>query len=304
VLFPRGVPSRSRTSSRDKSHRFIDERGEPPRPSTSVATIYRAFLPRPRRSVHGAVHPGGHGHAEDEEDGQDHRRLAEYQTRERQASALFPGPLAVGAVTRALRAASPGDMIGVRGPFGTDWGLSIADGRDVLIVASGIGLALLRPGGQPEPGRPDRSAPPAGHDRSRGGSRVRHLQRCVTRPGGHRLNPPSGSHESQVYEVAGTSSTIPPPTSTRCAGPRATIAPRVPVLTRRTGIGSLVRAQPCRACVSCAYEANSEWRQAGQSGLRSRAAHQRRGPHLLARSSDVGLAGAPGPTDVPRPAAE
>ncbi len=52
---------------------------------------------------------------------------------------------AVGAVTRALCAAAPGEMIGVRGPFGTDWGLSIADGRDVLIVAGGIGLAPLRP---------------------------------------------------------------------------------------------------------------------------------------------------------------
>ena len=52
---------------------------------------------------------------------------------------------AVGAVTRALCAAAPGDMIGVRGPFGTDWGLNIADGRDVLIVAGGIGLAPLRP---------------------------------------------------------------------------------------------------------------------------------------------------------------
>jgi anaerobic sulfite reductase subunit B len=52
---------------------------------------------------------------------------------------------AVGAVTRALCAAVPGDTIGVRGPFGTDWGLNIADGRDVLIVAGGIGLAPLRP---------------------------------------------------------------------------------------------------------------------------------------------------------------
>jgi len=48
-------------------------------------------------------------------------------------------------VTRALCAAAAGDMVGVRGPFGTDWGLSIADGRDVLIVAGGIGLAPLRP---------------------------------------------------------------------------------------------------------------------------------------------------------------
>jgi len=52
---------------------------------------------------------------------------------------------AVGAVTAALCAAAPGDMIGVRGPFGTDWQLSEAGGRDVLIVAGGIGLAPLRP---------------------------------------------------------------------------------------------------------------------------------------------------------------
>src|SRR6516225_7068492 len=39
---------------------------------------------------------------------------------------------AIGAVTRALCAAAPGDMIGVRGPFGTQWRLSVAEGRDVL----------------------------------------------------------------------------------------------------------------------------------------------------------------------------
>jgi anaerobic sulfite reductase subunit B len=52
---------------------------------------------------------------------------------------------AVGAVTNALCAAAPGDMIGVRGPFGTDWQVSAAGGRDVLVVAGGIGLAPLRP---------------------------------------------------------------------------------------------------------------------------------------------------------------
>ena len=52
---------------------------------------------------------------------------------------------AVGAVTRALCAATPGDIIGVRGPFGTDWGVSGVAGRDMLIVAGGIGLAPLRP---------------------------------------------------------------------------------------------------------------------------------------------------------------
>lgn len=52
---------------------------------------------------------------------------------------------AVGAVSRALCAARPGDMIGVRGPFGTDWRVSAADGQDMLVVAGGIGLAPLRP---------------------------------------------------------------------------------------------------------------------------------------------------------------
>jgi len=52
---------------------------------------------------------------------------------------------AVGAVTRALCAATPGDMIGVRGPFGTDWRVNDAGGRHMLVVAGGIGLAPLRP---------------------------------------------------------------------------------------------------------------------------------------------------------------
>ena len=52
---------------------------------------------------------------------------------------------AVGAVTRALHAAQPGSLIGVRGPFGTGWDVASAAGRDVVIVAGGIGLAPLRP---------------------------------------------------------------------------------------------------------------------------------------------------------------
>jgi anaerobic sulfite reductase subunit B len=52
---------------------------------------------------------------------------------------------AVGAVTRALCAAAPGQMVGARGPFGTGWQLGWADGRDLLVVAGGIGLAPLRP---------------------------------------------------------------------------------------------------------------------------------------------------------------
>jgi anaerobic sulfite reductase subunit B len=52
---------------------------------------------------------------------------------------------AVGAVTRALHAAAPGAVIGVRGPFGTSWDVGSAAGRDVVIVAGGIGLAPVRP---------------------------------------------------------------------------------------------------------------------------------------------------------------
>jgi anaerobic sulfite reductase subunit B len=51
----------------------------------------------------------------------------------------------VGAVSAALYAAAPGAMLGVRGPFGTDWNVTGAEGKDLVVVAGGIGLAPLRP---------------------------------------------------------------------------------------------------------------------------------------------------------------
>ncbi|MFE9650633.1 FAD/NAD(P)-binding protein [Streptomyces sp. NPDC006365] len=51
----------------------------------------------------------------------------------------------VGAVSDGLCAAQAGDVVGLRGPYGTSWELERARGRDVLIVAGGIGLAPLRP---------------------------------------------------------------------------------------------------------------------------------------------------------------
>jgi NAD(P)H-flavin reductase len=56
---------------------------------------------------------------------------------------------AVGAVTRALCAARPGDVLGVRGPYGVGWFLP-APGEapreaDLVVMAGGIGLAPLRP---------------------------------------------------------------------------------------------------------------------------------------------------------------
>jgi NAD(P)H-flavin reductase len=51
----------------------------------------------------------------------------------------------VGAVSAALCAAPVGNVIGVRGPFGVAWPVAEAQGRDVVLVAGGIGLAPLRP---------------------------------------------------------------------------------------------------------------------------------------------------------------
>ncbi len=52
---------------------------------------------------------------------------------------------AVGPVSRALAALAPGAMLGVRGPFGHGWPLERARGRDLLLIAGGLGLAPLRP---------------------------------------------------------------------------------------------------------------------------------------------------------------
>lgn len=51
----------------------------------------------------------------------------------------------IGAVTNAINALRAGDTVGIRGPFGSNWPLEKAIGKDVIIVAGGIGLAPLRP---------------------------------------------------------------------------------------------------------------------------------------------------------------
>ncbi len=52
---------------------------------------------------------------------------------------------AVGPVTTAITRLRPGDVLGVRGPYGSHWPLEHAVGKDIVIVAGGIGLAPLRP---------------------------------------------------------------------------------------------------------------------------------------------------------------
>lgn len=51
----------------------------------------------------------------------------------------------VGPVSRALCETNPGTVLGVRGPFGTSWGLPVPPAQDLVVVAGGIGLAPLRP---------------------------------------------------------------------------------------------------------------------------------------------------------------
>lgn len=56
----------------------------------------------------------------------------------------------VGAVSHALWRCDVGDLVGVRGPFGSDWQVAkdplrdALDDRDTVVVAGGIGLAPLR----------------------------------------------------------------------------------------------------------------------------------------------------------------
>ena len=53
--------------------------------------------------------------------------------------------MAVGSVTRALCAVKAGDTIGLRGPFGSAWPEDVIAGRDLIIMAGGLGIAPLRP---------------------------------------------------------------------------------------------------------------------------------------------------------------
>ncbi len=79
---------------------------------------------------------GKHGHAEvpiSISGDPDHPEVLEHTVR------------AVGGATRALVESDPGDVLLVRGPYGTGWDVMDAAGGDVVLVAGGIGLAPLRP---------------------------------------------------------------------------------------------------------------------------------------------------------------
>lgn len=60
-------------------------------------------------------------------------------------SCLVQTVRSVGAVSDAVTALQPGDVLGLRGPFGTAWPTEALAGQDVVVVAGGLGLAPLRP---------------------------------------------------------------------------------------------------------------------------------------------------------------
>lgn len=49
-----------------------------------------------------------------------------------------------GKVTAALSELAPGATVGVRGPYGSGWPIDTARGKDVVVVAGGLGLPPLR----------------------------------------------------------------------------------------------------------------------------------------------------------------
>ncbi|HXY75198.1 MAG TPA: FAD/NAD(P)-binding protein, partial [Dehalococcoidales bacterium] len=50
----------------------------------------------------------------------------------------------VGGVTNALHGIKEGDVIGIRGPFGTGFNTKAMEGKDILFIAGGIGLFPVR----------------------------------------------------------------------------------------------------------------------------------------------------------------
>ena len=52
---------------------------------------------------------------------------------------------AVGSVTTPMSRLKRGDTVGIRGPYGNGWPVEQALGKDVMVIAGGLGIAPLRP---------------------------------------------------------------------------------------------------------------------------------------------------------------
>ncbi len=63
----------------------------------------------------------------------------------RREKSLMHTVRSVGMVTSLLANLGPGDSVGLRGPFGKQWPVAEAEGKQLLIIAGGLGLPPLRP---------------------------------------------------------------------------------------------------------------------------------------------------------------
>ncbi len=61
------------------------------------------------------------------------------------AGVLFHTLRVSGPTTRALHDLKVGDVVQVRGPYGSAWPLTAIQDRDLLLIAGGLGLSSLRP---------------------------------------------------------------------------------------------------------------------------------------------------------------
>jgi NAD(P)H-flavin reductase len=51
----------------------------------------------------------------------------------------------VGRLTRTIPKLTPGDIVGIRGPYGRGWPMKELPGKNILVVTGGIGLVPIRP---------------------------------------------------------------------------------------------------------------------------------------------------------------
>lgn len=51
----------------------------------------------------------------------------------------------VGNVTKQLHELKPGDLIGIRGPYGKGWPLKEAENKKVIMIAGGVGIVPIKP---------------------------------------------------------------------------------------------------------------------------------------------------------------
>ena len=141
-------------AGRGPAGRARARRARPPRHGATVRSVARDRRHRhPRAGTRRSGPPGRsarpvrHGRAAGV------RRAADLDLADPTGLASSSTIRSAGAATAALTALATGAQVALRGPLGRGWPIETAIGRDVVIVAGGIGLAPLRPLHRRGPGR-------------------------------------------------------------------------------------------------------------------------------------------------------